>query len=623
MSGAIADYLLGLDPLAAAAACMPLLVCASVWMSFYIRYDRRILRRLELTFQRIVRYAEGLEGCKPENLDALDEIALDTATKEFTTAWKKMKGQAERRYTEEIIPEARSFFREHALIGVPAHRSSVKTIWGASALLALLSVLMPPVAELIRYGRAETTDFTAGLIPAALILIGLLLFAGFDRSAINRTLGAYHLFLDAFDTALPTADAMAGPALLLDTSRKNQKAFEAAAETMTAGFTKETEKLIAVIDEFCRGGVLPALNSAMRELTDGYLVPALDGIKDTLNGTLDQIVAKQESGVKELTDSFAARLADTLEVRMNGIADGLCQYQNRMEEQNTLYQERIDALNGILTQNMQELAVFMEKQKEILGGSAEVLKHAFDLFDFETENAAKRNEHEGKMLQIADRFREQTERFAQEALTFARESGKAQQTFKELVMSITEQMRESLAGAGREIAEGINRAVGDNARAIADLTVQAQALREDYESYFQRREESTQRTLEEMDYQIQGLLTRMSEDVGAMLSAAVEENRSVLSQYKDQTAELLQSFDEQARSIGLYAREINMDISELSRNLRDSVAEFNEKIREGIQATVGDFDRGFAELAERIANTVESIADAVENLPASLQAKNR
>ncbi len=180
-------------------------------------------------------------------------------------------------------------------------------------------------------------------------------------------------------------------------------------------------------------------------------------------------------------------------------------------------------------------------------------------------------------------------------------------------------MREALAGAGREIASGINEAVGDNAQAIADLTSQAQALRQDYETFFNRSDESAKRTLEEMDYQIQGIITRMSEDVGVMLKTSVEENGMILAQYKDQTADLLQSFDEQSRSMSIYAKEINMDIAELSENMGTSVAEFTEKIREGIQFSISDFDKGLAELAERIANTVENITDAVENLPASIK----
>lgn len=674
MSEIIVEYLRMVHPVTLAAAYIPLLAAAAVWIFFYLRYDRRILKKLALTFKRIAEGAEYLTECSLENLRAMDADAMDSPTPEFEAAWMKMMSQVERRYTEDIFPEAGSFFKEAPLITVPGHRGSIRTIWCLSALLMLLSVFLPPIVENLLTGYAGEAASVAGRIPAGLILAGQLLFTMIDRSVLSNTIEAYQRFLFLFDTVLPTADVIAGPALILAASRKNQEAFREAAEDIkeafsesalkiaaafsdnstkiskafsentskidtafsdnmskidaaftektdiiTAAFSENTAKIAAAIDEFSNGGVLPALHNAMQELTAGYIAPALDGIKATLNQTLDQIVKKQEDGIRELTDSFANRLAGTLELRINNIAENLAQYHDRMENQNTLYQERIDSLNGLLIENMQKFTESMEAQKNILGKSAEVLSQAEDIYRSEAEITANFNEHEGKMLEITKDFHAQTEKFAKEAMAFVQENAKAQLSFGEVVNAITDQLQDALTGAGREIADGINRAVVDNAQAIADLTVQAQALREDYEKFFQRREDSTQLMLEEMDYQIQGLITRMSEDVGEMLKKTVEENGSILSQYKDQTGELLQSFDEQARSMGLYAQEIKMDISELSQNLTASVEEFNEKIKEGVQTTFSDFDRGFAGLAARIANTVESIADAVENLPASIK----
>lgn len=719
-----------INPVATVFAYIPLLAGMAVWITFYVRYDWRVLRNLRSTFKQICSCAENLEESKIENLHALDDVALDYATIEFEGAWRKMMNQAERRYTGGIIPEAGTFFHEAALIGIPAHRRSVKMIYSLSVILMLLSAVFPRVADRLMHGYVSEASLNAGLVPAGLTLAGMLVFAGVDILTHNSTLIAFQRFLFTFDMVVPTADALAGPALLVEASSKSQKAFETAAEKMLAAFSRnteqtmaafsqnsgqmladlskkseevikdlsqrsetmvaglsekteqltiglaekteemisafsrntqqmaaafsentermsaavsqnttqmaaafskdtremsaafstDTEKLVRAVSELGSEGVVPAVQNGIREMTEGYIVPSLEGIRAALKETLEQIVEKQESGVKELTDSFAARLADTLEVRMNGIAEALSQYQNRMEEQNTLYQERIGSLNELLTNNMKTFFDFMQNLREILGGSAEVLNHADEFYRFELENREKINEHEKNMLKITDDFRVQAERFAQETLSVAQENHKAQQSFGVLVAAITERMEEAMAGAGKYIASGITGAVADNARAIEDLTAQAQALRGDYETFFTRREDSTQRMLEEMDYQIQGLITRMSEDVGVMLKTAVEENSTILSQYKDQTAALLASFDEQARSMGLYAKEINMDISELSQNLKASVAEFNEKIKEGVQTTLTDFDRGFAELAGRIANTVESIADAVENLPASIKA---
>ena len=128
-------------------------------------------------------------------------------------------------------------------------------------------------------------------------------------------------------------------------------------------------------------------------------------------------------------------------------------------------------------------------------------------------------------------------------------------------------------------------------------------------------EESTSKIIEDMDYQIRSTIVRITEGIGTMMEENIKANADILERYKDNTVDLLQSFDEQARSIGLYAKEINLDVSELSANLQSSVAEFSAKMQEGVRMTLSEFDSGLSELTQRIANTVESISEAVEALP--------
>lgn len=674
MISTIADYYMSLNPIALIAAYLPLLTGLIVWLSFYIRYDRGVLMKLQLTFLRIANSAKDFTKCRLENLKTMNELAEDLATPQFEAAWRKMLSQVEQRYSEEIIPEAECFFRQEVLITVPAHRSSVKTIWGVSAALMLLSLMLPQVLEL--YLRIPMPGAaTAGVIPAIFIIVFQLIFTALDLTVINNALDAYHKFIFAFDSALPTAAEMAGPALLLDATRKNQRSFETFTEELKDNFTKNTDKISSAIDEFANGGVLPAIRETMQTLTADFLVPASNEIRDKLDQTLKTVIERQETGMRELTDSFAAKLADTLEYRINALSDSLKTYQNHLEEQNTQYHSRmeqqnneyhnrmeeqnrlyyqrveeqntahstrmnelgaahrsqmeeqntrfegrIDSLNSLLVQNMQNLTGFIEKQHQTMERSEEILAQAAGLYQAEKDNTAKFNSNLDNMYQIMERFRSQTEKFAEDTVTFSERSLESQQKFNTLVSEITGNMQDALAGAGKEIAEGINKAVEDNAKAIADLTEQAEALRQDYDTFFNRSDASAKQTLEEMDYQIQGLITRMSQDIGVLMNDAIEKNGSILSQYKDQTTDILQSFDEQARSIGLYAKEINLDITELSANLNSSVGDFTEKIKEGIQISISEFDTGLAELTKRISNTVESIADAVENLPASIKA---
>lgn len=654
MTTALADYFSNLNVSLFVFASLPLIAGIAVWISFYIRYDRNVLNKLTWTFRRIANCAGDFTKYRLENLRTMNEVAIDLTTPQFRAAWSKMMNQVEHRYTEEIIPEGECFFRQEVLITEPSRRESLNTVGWTVLVLTVLSILLPAIAAAMFMPKLAGLGLTEGLLPAALLLIGHLIFIGLDRRMFHTTMEAYHQFLYAFDTVLPTADAAAGPALLLDATRKNQKAFELLTEKMSESFTYNAEKIASAIDDFSNGGVLPAMRETMETLTKDFIVPATAEIRDKLDQTLNEVTERQELGMQELASSFASRLAGTLEVRINTLAKALEQYQNQVAEQNSLYQakvedqnslyqakveeqnseyqrkvdeqnaqyqSRIDQLNGLLTENIKGLLDFNGKQNLSLERTEEILCRSEQLRLEEAENAAQFNENVDKMLKVTEKFRGLTDQFTQDTIQFMEKSTQGQMHFTSLVAEITKQMQGAMEGAGKEIAEGINQAVGDNAKAIANLTEQAQALREDYETFYARSDEFTKQTLEEMDYQVQGLITRMSEDVGAILNAAITKNGEILAQYKDQTADLLQSFDEQSRSIGLYAKEINMDISELSTNLGTAVSEFNEKIREGIQLSIGEFDSGLAELTVRIANTVESIVDAVETIPASLKIK--
>lgn len=611
-----------MDFLALIVMSIPFLAGLTIWLSFYIRFDQNVLRQLEEVFLRVANFSEGLSGCSVNNLKLMNEEALDQATPEFQAAWRKVMLQAEKRYTEEILPEGKSFFPKDVLITVPARRNAIKIIWGTVLILLILSIWMPSLIMIFSEIGMGGMGSVFGLISAVVLLLVHLLFTFLDWRALCRTEEAYHRFLYAFDMAVPTASELAGPALLLDATRKNQKAFEKTEEEVarvgreiTEAFRKDTEKISGAIDDFANGGVLPALKEAMQKLTDDFILPSNRSITEKLDETLKAVTARQETGMQELANSFAARLSDTLEVRMGLISAALERYQDRMEEQNTRYQNRIDELNRLLEAKMREMASFTENQSRSMERTEEILSRMEELQREGAGSAVRLNEGLGNMLELTEQFRNQTGKFTQDVLSFTEKSEESQLQFGNLVKEITGGMQKAMAGAGIEIAQGINKAVGDNAKAISDLTVQAQALREDYELFFTRNEETAKTTLEEMDYQVQGLITRMSEEIGTMLQTTIARNGEILSQYKDQTAGILTAFDEQARSISLYAKEINMDISELSTNLGVSITEFNEKMREGLSLTIGDFDQGLAELTNRIANTVESITEAVEVLP--------
>ena len=366
------------------------------------------------------------------------------------------------------------------------------------------------------------------------------------------------------------------------------------------------------------------------------------------------MLGAQEEHKKAMTETataFTLSLTETLDANMAGLSKTAGLLKDQLVVLNDGMTTTIDGLNAMLTE-----------QKEVLDQSAKTLLSASEIQnttleetrELQTktiENNQILNTHVGMMVATLDKLTEQNTVFGQEAFQFTKDTNQAQQKMSEdiktaqvridgtmtetlqqytrmsqmvseMMDNITDKMNEAMTGAGREIAQGIKEVTADNAEAITNLTEQASNLRNDYETYFGRLEENTKNILDDMDYKVQNIVARITEDVGAMMKEAVEANGQVLDRYKDNTISLLQSFEEQASSISLYAKEINLDVTDLSTNLRLSVEEFSKKMQEGVNMTIGEFDSGLAELTQRIANTVESISDAVEALPSAIKGRS-
>ncbi len=698
------DFWLAIHPVIILSAALPPLMVLIIWGVFYSGYGAKV-GRLTLSLKKAVDAGDGLEDCSLVNLDTIEPVIMSDTDSVLAASWKRMRNQIAHQYTEGIIPEARAFFDDEALIGIQGGRKLVGGLHGGVLTLALLSLLMPIASAYAINGAILSEGIFLGVCSGMLIGIIHLIFVLMDQSAYNKAQISLYRFYDTFDTVLPVAGSLAGPALLLQATRESRKAFEEATARMTAKIEESavlttakmtesvglmatkveeaTAKISDKFDEFTQGGVLPALIDAVQAITDQHIVPALSEFKTLSDQTMAKVIERQDTGMAELTSSFATRLSDTLEVRMTALSGTLgdltaqmttmaiqsddqmksfgLQYTALMEAVTKGLNDQMTAMTAQLSTNVSQQsemmaeqisqqAGMMAEQKETLKQSSGILLRAAELQGQASDSSDLLNAHVGLMSETMSKFQIQTDHFITEIMDFSVKNSVSQLKMSEdinaaqlkleeslessmekhaemselisgMMTDITERMNEAMAGAGREIALGINRVTADNAEAISELTIQAQKLREDYTSYFDRTEESSRSMMEDLDYQMHGLMATMTEGIGTLLKDTVQENAETLSQYKNQTLNLLQSFEEQSQSIGLYAKEINLDISELTTGIKSAIADFTINIQEGVKLTIGEFDQGLAELTDRIANTVESISEAVENIPKALNRK--
>ncbi len=51
---------------------------------------------------------------------------------------------------------------------------------------------------------------------------------------------------------------------------------------MAAAYSRDTEKLVRAVNELSSEGVVPAVRDGIREMTEGYIIPYLEGIRAAL-----------------------------------------------------------------------------------------------------------------------------------------------------------------------------------------------------------------------------------------------------------------------------------------------------------------------------------------------------
>lgn len=199
---------------------------------------------------------------------------------------------------------------------------------------------------------------------------------------------------------------------------------------------------------------------------------------------------------------------------------------------------------------------------------------------------------------------------------------KAARAAAKLLEDVVVEMNKAMDGVGHEIAESITNASLGSAEIVDRLAERTMRLKEDYDTYFRRVEEQNTANLTEMEFRVQNVFSRFSDEANVVMERLESSISSAMNLFEGNTTDLLRSLEEQSRSIGLYAKDINIDVASLSESLRESVGIFTEHLKNSTKATFAEFDSGLAEVSARLANTVESIREAVENLPGAISPRN-
>lgn len=322
--------------------------------------------------------------------------------------------------------------------------------------------------------------------------------------------------------------------------------------------------------------------------------------------------------VGELVKDIETRDADVF-ARMDGLGA-------RLEAQQAELKLQLDLLSDAGTKTVEAVRAASETLSGELADTVGRFENAVKAFSDDTD--ARFSEAAGNIAGATERFSAVSERrysdaarTLSEAIASFADAGRKQysdaaEQSSRMLEEVVQSLKETVDGLGASLAEGVRASSEENAALVDKLAQRTAELRDTYESYFTAAQSRSADNLSDMEFRIQAVFTRFSESAGEIMSKLEGNVNTAMAGFSGSTSTLLESIEEQSRSIGLYAKELNLDVSSLSTSLRESVETFEQKAHESTERTFADFDAGLAEIAARLANTVETINDAVDGLSA-------
>ena len=613
-----------MHPLILTAAILPLLGASILWIWFSHAFHSLGLKPLAQGFGKSAEAGAKIEGCSMENATVLEDALGHVPSPIIMESWKRVREDISGRYRHSALPEAESYFPYKSIIGLSGGRKYIPVVWGVFGLLCLVALLLPYLASLFIEGQLGMALILSRLC-LTLLSLGQGIFLLWDQRVYSKAERAYYNFVAQFNRVLPVADSLAGPAMLLEATEKNQKAFLDAADRIEHAFFS-----------FSHATILPALRDTSTLLIQETLMPAVDRMDTSLKDAMEAFSRQQDTTMKFMVDTFLGRMSKALEEIIVTFGRQLETTGRGLEKIDKQLAENLAAMGAMTGEQkavLQQAGELSLKTGEVQEGirtaqeefTRQIQSLTGTLVGFEQTSA----DHTGKATGIMEEVKSVQQAVALQLSQAESQLSGSVNTLKDQYMDLSrmvQDMMEDITGrlhaatleAGREMGRGFAEVTEENSRAIADLTALSAGLKQDYDAYFNRVENNTKQTLDDMDYHMQNIIAAAMGDIRTMIKENTEQNSAVLEQYKDSTADLLENFTEQSRSMSLYAKEMNYDITELSASMKDSVADFTVRIQEGINLAMNGLDGGLAELSKRIANTVESISDAVESLPKAL-----
>jgi len=430
--------------------------------------------------------------------------------------------------------------------------------------------------------------------------------------------------------SLKSNETLSSAVELLRSSEETSRRILKSTEGFAASADKLSAHLVSRVEQFgeLAGGFASGLDSSVGALQVS-LAEAMDNMKET---------GDRGAQSQERLESAMAALSATVETLGGTLSQALAEMvaQNReaLDGSRAIVQDMLDTATHIIG----EIVTSLKAADSIMKDRTEIiLKSATDHAKLIGKNVEKvsaglesiLDKHVGKMAADLSAAMDSNNKLAADLADSTKrldEVGteqykKAAESAAGLVANIAGEMRTAMSAIGSEIAESINAAYSANVSLVDQLAERTSQLVAEYDNYFSGIEQSTTGIIRDMDSSVSNTVLRLSEEVTTAMESFNISMTAAMDRFETGTSKMINVFEEQSRDMGLYARELNMDVGDLTANLKESVEVFNKGLNEGVRDTFKEFDEGLAEFTARFANTLESIRDSVDALPAAMKVR--
>lgn len=435
---------------------------------------------------------------------------------------------------------------------------------------------------------------------------------------------------EIFSTLNMNYDRLAGIHVKVDT---HLQTVEESSKSMTEIFgeassvmVSSVQSLISAVNETgvrTYNQISERLNQTLEDIHT-VSVSASQAINDSVNALIVQTTEAGENTHRMISDKLIEALAKTDEAHINTSQSIRETAKLLVDETGKTVDSRFDLITARLSAlftdtNASNNAAFERISQSVETLAATVGGTVQDVFN---RNSTGLMEALGETV----RTNKDTSQRLSSTVELLSQAGteqyeKAAHAAAQLLENVVIEMNKAMDGVGHEIADSIREASIGSADIVNRLAEKTNQLKNEYDAYFGRVETQSLTNLTEVEYRVQSVFARFSNDATGIMDRLEGNISKAVGLFEGNTTMLLQSLEEQSRSIGLYAKDLNIDVASLSDSLRESVGIFSEHLQSSTHKTFAEFDEGLAEVSARLANTVESIRESIENLPNILQLK--